>query len=451
MRAWHSWPEQNAEQPPRPVPSPTSTPSGSPRCRDEQQAAYDALRERGLALDLTRGKPSTAQLDLSDAAVAPPGRRPGPRGCRCPQLRRARGHPRDPRDVRRPAVGRAGAGRGGRQLQPGDDARGPRRPRAQGRGRQRAAVGPRGEGDLHLPGARLRPALHAAELARHRHRDGPDERRRPRRRCRRGAGREGPHHQGHVGRPDPRQPDRLDRLPGGRGPARVDADGSAGLQDLLGQRLRLPPPHRGGGQERGHPARSPPRRATRTGRSCSPRPPRSPTPAPASRSWRAPPRPWRGTSATSARASIGPDKVNQLRHVQFFGSPQGVRDHMRRHREIIAPKFEAVARGARASGSAGRASPRWTKPSGRLLRESRRAARHGRPRHRARQGRRCRPHPGRLVVPAAATTPTTPTSASPPPSPSSPRSGRPWTPSPPACSSPPRRSWQDRALTPRRP
>ncbi len=47
-------------------------------------------------------------------------------------------------------------------------------------------------------------------------------------------------------------------------------------------------------------------------------------------------------SATSARASIGPDKVNQLRHVQFFGSPQGVRDHMRRHREIIAPKFEAV-------------------------------------------------------------------------------------------------------------
>ena len=42
------------------------------------------------------------------------------------------------------------------------------------------------------------------------------------------------------------------------------------------------------------------------------------------------------------QGSIGPDKVNQLRHAQFFGSPQGVRDHMARHREILAPKFDAV-------------------------------------------------------------------------------------------------------------
>ena len=41
-------------------------------------------------------------------------------------------------------------------------------------------------------------------------------------------------------------------------------------------------------------------------------------------------------------ASIGPDKVNHLRHVEFFGSADGVRAHMRRHREIIAPKFAAV-------------------------------------------------------------------------------------------------------------
>jgi DNA-binding transcriptional MocR family regulator len=41
-------------------------------------------------------------------------------------------------------------------------------------------------------------------------------------------------------------------------------------------------------------------------------------------------------------ASIGPDKVNQLRHVEFFGSAQGVRDHMAKHRAILAPKFAAV-------------------------------------------------------------------------------------------------------------
>ncbi|EON23492.1 aminotransferase, class I and II [Nocardioides sp. CF8] len=42
--------------------------------------------------------------------------------------------------------------------------------------------------------------------------------------------------------------------------------------------------------------------------------------------------------------SIGPDKVNHLRHVQFFGSAQGVRDHMAKHRAIIAPKFDEVDR-----------------------------------------------------------------------------------------------------------
>jgi DNA-binding transcriptional MocR family regulator len=42
--------------------------------------------------------------------------------------------------------------------------------------------------------------------------------------------------------------------------------------------------------------------------------------------------------------SIGPDKINQLRHVLFFGSAEGVRQHMRKHREILAPKFAAVTR-----------------------------------------------------------------------------------------------------------
>src|SRR5699024_4733437 len=44
---------------------------------------------------------------------------------------------------------------------------------------------------------------------------------------------------------------------------------------------------------------------------------------------------------TSA-GSIGPDKVNHLRHARFFGSPEGVRDHMRKHAQLLAPKFAAV-------------------------------------------------------------------------------------------------------------
>ena len=38
----------------------------------EQQGAYQTLTERGHKLDLTRGKPSTAQLDLSDALLELP-------------------------------------------------------------------------------------------------------------------------------------------------------------------------------------------------------------------------------------------------------------------------------------------------------------------------------------------------------------------------------------------
>ncbi|MGC5246078.1 aminotransferase class I/II-fold pyridoxal phosphate-dependent enzyme [Gordonia sp. DT219] len=41
-------------------------------------------------------------------------------------------------------------------------------------------------------------------------------------------------------------------------------------------------------------------------------------------------------------ATIGPDKVNQLRHAKFFGDAAGVHAHMARHREILAPKFRLV-------------------------------------------------------------------------------------------------------------
>jgi DNA-binding transcriptional MocR family regulator len=61
--------------------------------------------------------------------------------------------------------------------------------------------------------------------------------------------------------------------------------------------------------------------------------------------------------------SIGPDKVNQLRHAEFFGSAQGVRDHMAKHRDILAPKFAAVdeALGARLIG---RGIAEWSHPTG---------------------------------------------------------------------------------------
>ena len=45
-----------------------------------------------------------------------------------------------------------------------------------------------------------------------------------------------------------------------------------------------------------------------------------------------------------AKRTIGPDKVNHLRHVRLLQSPDGVRSLMRRHREIIAPKFEIVSK-----------------------------------------------------------------------------------------------------------
>ncbi|MCQ4619016.1 aminotransferase class I/II-fold pyridoxal phosphate-dependent enzyme [Corynebacterium sp. CCUG 71335] len=39
---------------------------------------------------------------------------------------------------------------------------------------------------------------------------------------------------------------------------------------------------------------------------------------------------------------IGPNKINQLAHAKFFGDVDGVRDVMRKHAQSLAPKFEAV-------------------------------------------------------------------------------------------------------------
>ena len=40
--------------------------------------------------------------------------------------------------------------------------------------------------------------------------------------------------------------------------------------------------------------------------------------------------------------TIGHDKVNQLRHVRFFKDISGMVAHMRKHADIIRPKFEVV-------------------------------------------------------------------------------------------------------------
>ncbi len=61
--------------------------------------------------------------------------------------------------------------------------------------------------------------------------------------------------------------------------------------------------------------------------------------------------------------SIGPDKINQLRHARFLRDAAGVHEHMARHREIVAPRFQAVAEVfARRLGPYEAGT--WTTPSG---------------------------------------------------------------------------------------
>lgn len=62
-------------------------------------------------------------------------------------------------------------------------------------------------------------------------------------------------------------------------------------------------------------------------------------------------------------AMIGPDKINQLRHVRFFKDMDGILAHMKKHAEIVAPKFAAVNDALEKSlGGTGLAT--WTRPDG---------------------------------------------------------------------------------------
>ena len=61
--------------------------------------------------------------------------------------------------------------------------------------------------------------------------------------------------------------------------------------------------------------------------------------------------------------TIGHDKVNQLRHVRFFGDIHGMVEHMRKHAAIIRPKFEMVEE-TLAKNLNGLDIGTWTKPRG---------------------------------------------------------------------------------------
>ena len=61
--------------------------------------------------------------------------------------------------------------------------------------------------------------------------------------------------------------------------------------------------------------------------------------------------------------SIGPDKINQLRHMKFFVNLDGLLDQMKKHAEIIRPKFEAVEK-TLTEGFADSGIATWSKPNG---------------------------------------------------------------------------------------
>ena len=64
-----------------------------------------------------------------------------------------------------------------------------------------------------------------------------------------------------------------------------------------------------------------------------------------------------------ASQTIGYDKLNQLRHVRFFKDADGIRAQMKRHAEILRPKFQAVLDAfEKELGGKGVAS--WKNPNG---------------------------------------------------------------------------------------
>ena len=67
--------------------------------------------------------------------------------------------------------------------------------------------------------------------------------------------------------------------------------------------------------------------------------------------------------ARAGKRTIGPDKLNQLRHVRFLRDMDGLQRHMDGHRALIAPKFDSVI-AALEDRLGGTGVARWTRPEG---------------------------------------------------------------------------------------
>jgi len=69
------------------------------------------------------------------------------------------------------------------------------------------------------------------------------------------------------------------------------------------------------------------------------------------------------TKRQMAFQTIGPDKLNQLRHLHFFGNMAGIENHMRKHATILRPKFDAVL-GTLEQELGGKGIATWSRPAG---------------------------------------------------------------------------------------